>query len=172
MTDVESGLDQNHGTENSFFNAFHSYLLTEDRQFQELTFFLMTKVIKNFPPVALFSFFSFNKACMCMACVFCKGIILWIKLDHYSKALQLHLRPNTKQLQIWDKNSTTKTRKAESSFFKSARKMTGLRSAEAIWGKSKINVASNLNTALRHLACPSWNWFKIMSQIWMCSATK
>lgn len=34
-----TGLGQNHVTENTFFNAFHSYLLMEDRQFLELILF-------------------------------------------------------------------------------------------------------------------------------------
>lgn len=40
MTDVDTGLGQNHVTKNTFFNGFHSHLLTEDRQFLELIFFL------------------------------------------------------------------------------------------------------------------------------------
>lgn len=42
MTDVDTGLGQNHVTENTFFNGFHSHLLIEDRQFLELIFFFLT----------------------------------------------------------------------------------------------------------------------------------
>lgn len=42
-------------------------------------------------------------------------------------------------------------------FFKLERKMTGLGSAEVVSEKSTINVASNLNTALRHQARSTWD---------------
>lgn len=68
--------------------------------------------------------------------------------------MQLYLRPNARQLQSWDKNSKSKTSKAEHCFFKLERKMTRLRPAEVIPGDRKINFASNLNTAIGHLQAP------------------